>query len=548
MEEKYSLSNLEREALDDILDNPDAMITEKSLEQIKRKIAKIYGLKKYFGNSQILLRAKERDIDPLEHPWIASLNKKPARSISGVSIVAVMIPPKNSCPFDCAYCPVGENAPKSYIGHEPSTLRAISFNYDPFAITKYRIKQLRAIGHAANKIHVVVQGGTFLALPMDEQDRIMKGIYDGILSVDDENQAFDSILRPSSTLEEAIRLCETSKTRNVGTTFETRPDVCKPKHVDRMLNLGGTWVELGIQALSDRIYERVTRGHTIEDVKKAIQLSKDAGYKVSVHMMPNLLSKPEDDINYFQELFNNQDFKPDGLKIYPLLLLPSTKLYDDWKQGNLDPEPYSDEILVKTLAKIKDSLPEYTRIHRIQRDIPGKHVEGGLKLGNLRNIVKEYMASHGLECSCIRCREIGQVMNLNNYDAGEEISLLEENYQASGGKEWFLTYTEEKSRVLHGFLRMRFPSELAHRKEITNNTAIIRELHVYGQEVAIGNEPKKTIHAQHRGLGKNLLERSEEIAKINGFEKMVIISGIGARDYYRKYGYITEGPYVSKKI
>ncbi|MHA2339589.1 MAG: tRNA uridine(34) 5-carboxymethylaminomethyl modification radical SAM/GNAT enzyme Elp3, partial [Candidatus Hodarchaeales archaeon] len=371
---------------------------------------------------------------------------------------------------------------------------------------------------------------------------------DGILSVDDENQAFDSILRPSSTLEEAIRLCETSKTRNVGTTFETRPDVCKPKHVDRMLNLGGTWVELGIQALSDRIYERVTRGHTIEDVKKAIQLSKDAGYKVSVHMMPNLLSKPEDDINYFQELFNNQDFKPDGLKIYPLLLLPSTKLYDDWKQGNLDPEPYSDEILVKTLAKIKDSLPEYTRIHRIQRDIPGKHVEGGLKLGNLRNIVKEYMASHGLECSCIRCREIGQVMNLNNYDAGEEISLLEENYQASGGKEWFLTYTEEKSRVLHGFLRMRFPSELAHRKEITNNTAIIRELHVYGQEVAIGNEPKKTIHAQHRGLGKNLLERSEEIAKINGFEKMVIISGIGARDYYRKYGYITEGPYVSKKI
>lgn len=548
LEEKFKLSDLDRLALDDIIDNPEALTSKKSLEQLKRSIAKQYRLKRYFANSQIILRAKERDIDPLEHPWLANLNKKPARSISGVSIVAVMIPPKNSCPFDCAYCPSSENAPRSYIGHEPSTLRAINSNYDPFAITKLRIEQLRSIGHAASKIHVVVQGGTFLALHNEEQDRIMKGIYDGILAVDDKNQDYDTILRPSRSIEEAIHLCETSITRNVGTTFETRPDVCKPRHIDRMLKLGGTWIELGIQALSDEIYLKVNRGHTILDVKRSIQLVKDAGYKVSVHMMPNLLSKPEEDIKYFKELYKNQDYKPDGLKIYPLLILPSTRLYDDWKNGILDPEPYDDDTLVKTLATIKDSVPEYTRIHRIQRDIPGKYVEAGLKLGNLRNIVKDYMYDYEMRCSCIRCRELGQVMNLGNYTPGENITLTEESYSASNGKEWFLSFIEEHSRVLFGFLRMRFPSQNAHRSEITPSSAIIRELHIYGQEVVIGTKPKEAIHAQHRGLGKKLLERSEEIAKESGYDKMVIISGIGVRDYYRKYGYTLDGPYVSKKL
>jgi elongator complex protein 3 len=542
-ENQYNFSDEEKKAIDEILTIEEL----KDIEKSKRVVVRKYKLNRYPSNSQIIKRAKDlskaNEFEFDSHPWIKTLNKKPTRSISGVSIVAIMLPPNlgvskgfvGSCPFHCTYCPSAENAPKSYIGKEPSTLRAIGHNYDPYAITKGRIEQLRLIGHRANKIQLVLQGGTFLAMPEDEQDNVLKAIFDAITET------------RSESIYEAMTYMESSNTRCIGLTYETRPDFCKISHVDRMLNRLGTMVEIGVQTLSNDVLKIVKRGHKVNDVYEANKIARDAGLKITFHMMPNLYSTPEIDFDFFDELFTNEDLRPDGLKLYPLLVMPGTELYNEWKSGNF--KPYSDDELIETLAKIKNKIPEYTRIHRIQRDIPVKYVKGGLLLGNLRNIVKEYMLDHGMSCSCIRCREIGHNQNLKGYIAPEDSQLKLDilKYDCADGIEWFLSIVDPQTKVLFGFLRMRFPSPDAHRTEITKKSAIIRELHVYGKELEIKSSPLG-IHTQHKGLGRKLMAKAEEIALENGYEELLVISGIGVREYYKNLGYQQKGPYVSRKL
>jgi elongator complex protein 3 len=535
---QYIFTDDEKLALDELLAFP----TLKNFEQNKKKIVIKYKLNRFPSNSQIIKRARDLNIHD-NHPWIKHLNRKPTRSISGVSVVAIMLPPdlgtskgyKGSCPFSCAYCPSAENAPKSYIGKEPSTLRAINYNYNPYEITKGRIEQLRLIGHSANKIQVVLQGGTFLAMPEVEQDRVLKDIFNGIID------------QPANTIEEAMQLMETSENRCIGITYETRPDFCKQPHVDRILNRLGTMIEIGVQTLSNDVLKKVKRGHKVKDVYEANQIARDAGFKITFHMMPNLYSTPEDDIGYFSELFNNTDLKPDGLKIYPLLVMEGTEVFNDWKNGNFN--PYSDEELIDALAKIKNELPEYTRIHRIQRDIPGKYVSGGLHLGNLRNIVKDKMEEFHFNCSCIRCREIGIVQNQSNYlfPPKEDLELETFMYDSCGGKEYFLSIVDPLTRVLFGFLRLRFPSPDAHRPEITSTTAIVRELHVYGKELQIGGSPDRE-QSQHRGMGRKLMNEAEKLSIDNGYNELVVISGVGVREYYKKLGYFQKGPYMARNL
>lgn len=533
---QYDFSEDEKAALDEIL----SINEMKNVEQAKRIVCQKFKLDKFLSNSQIIKRAMNRDIFD-SHPWIQQFNKKPTRSISGVSIVAIMLPPdlgfskgfKGSCPFSCTYCPSADNAPKSYIGKEPSTLRAINHNYDPYAITKGRIEQLRLIGHSANKIQLVLQGGTFLAMPRSEQDDVLKGIFDAITEL------------PSENIYDSMKYMETSKNRCIGLTYETRPDYCKYSHVDRMLDRLGTMVEVGVQTLSDDVLKIVKRGHNIQDLYEANKIARDAGLKMTFHMMPNLYATPEDDRDYFNELYTNPNLKPDGLKIYPLLVMHGTELYKEWLSGNY--HSYSDEDLISMLAEVKNNLPEYTRVHRIQRDIPVKYVEGGLKLGNLRNIIKDHMKKHDMKCSCIRCREVGHNQNQNNYiiPKTSNLTLEIDDYESCDGKEWFLSIVDPKTRILFGFLRMRFPSTDAHRKEVTKNSAIIRELHIYGKELEIKILPMDS-DIQHRGFGKQLLIKAEEIATDNGYLELLIISGVGVREYYKKLGYFQKGPYVAK--
>ena len=367
------------------------------------------------------------------------------------------------------------------------------------------------------------------------QDEVLKDCFDAIIG------------QSTNNIEQALTELEYSERRLIGLTYETRPDFCKPKHIDRMLTRAGTMVELGVQSLSNDVLQIVNRGHDVTEVYRAVKNAKDAGFKVTLHMMPNLYATPHQDIEMFKELFSNPELKPDGLKLYPLLVIPGTEIYKEWKSGNF--EPYSDAELINALAQIKRYLPEYTRIHRVQRDIPVKYVEGGLLIGNLRNIVKEVMEQRGWSCLCIRCREVGHVRNLTGYQPPdkEQLRLETYEYEASGGIEWFLSVIDPATRVLFGFLRMRFPSLTAHRPEIGENTAIIRELHVYGTELEIGSNPRE-YHSQHRGWGKKLMQEAEIIAKEHGYSEILVISGIGVREYYKKIGYHQKGPYVAKKL
>ncbi len=519
--------------------NRGVIKSKKQLEHYKHVVCAKYGLKHVMSNTVILHATKRYPIT--EHSK-KLLIKKPARTTSGIAIVAVMTPPQNSCPWDCYYCPSAENAPRSYTGFEPSTMRSKQLGYDPFKVVRGRIDQLRKMGHPANKIHVVIQGGTFLARPRNEQEEFMIGVLDGI-SADDfpENPR-------SRSLEEAITRCELSHTRNVGITFETRPDVCMERHIDRMLRMGGTWVEIGVQTLSDEVLQRVNRGHDVATSIKAIQKAKDAGFKVTIHMMPNLFATPEEDVAMFGELFTNPDYRPDALKIYPTLTMPGTKLHEMWKNGEY--VPYSEEELIDALVKIKASLPPWTRIQRIQRDIPIQLVEDGIHHGNIRELIARELKQQGLRCRCIRCREIGHQMLKHGYQPPKkQPELVVRKYEASKGKEYFISFDDLDNDVIYGFLRLRFPSKEVHRPEMINErTALIREVHVYGQEVAVGHEPRSKANWQHRGLGKKLMATAEELALEGGYHHILVISAIGTRAYYRKLGYELEGPYMGKYL
>ncbi|MHA1448533.1 MAG: tRNA uridine(34) 5-carboxymethylaminomethyl modification radical SAM/GNAT enzyme Elp3 [Candidatus Hodarchaeales archaeon] len=509
------------------------ILHKKDLEQKKRELTRWLKLSRFPSNSNILQFLDPVDRESLTPEQMFILSKKPSRTISGISVVAVMTAPA-PCPGHCSYCPRGENAPQSYTGKEPAAMRGIQNEFDPYRQVKERIRQLKSIGHAANKIHLVIQGGTFLSTPESEQVAFMKGCLDAIND------------HLSKNFKEAVSLSEKAiNASNVGITFETRPDYCEEYHVKRMLELGGTWVEIGVQTLNDDILKKIKRGHDVEYTKRAFRIARDAGLKITAHMMPNLYSSPEEDIAMFKTLFNDDDLKPDALKIYPCLVLENTRLYTEWKEGTY--KPYDEKTVVEVLAKVKNELPPYVRIQRIQRDIPRYLIQYGVEHGNLREIVHRYMDKHGLKCRCIRCREVGLRMRKENMDPGLP-ELVTMKYRAADSVEYFLSYENRDLDVLFAFLRLRIPGPASIIPD-ADNSAIIRELHVYGKELAVGKSPDTDFSWQHKGLGAGLIKVAEEISLSSEDRKRLLVtSGLGTRNYYRKHDFSLEEPYMVKTL
>ena len=489
--------------------------------------SKELGLSEMPSNPFILAQTKKPSKKVLSF-----LTIKPTRSLSGVQVIAVMLPPFK-CLGKCIYCPSqmnGKEAPQSYTGFEPSTMRAQRHNYDAYKIVEGRAKQLDATGNFAEKIELIFQGSSFTALDKRKQISIIKKSLDAISG------------KKTKSFEESKLTAEKSKRRVVGITYETRPDICKEKEIDRLLDLAGTRVELGVQNPDDEIYKRIKRGHTVQDVKESTQLLKDSGFKVLYHLMPGLPgSNPKKDLKNFKKIFSDPDFMPDMVKFYPTLIMKNTQLYKEWKKGQF--KPMTEKQAIDLLTKLKPELPNWVRVMRVNRDIPSTIIEGGIKKTNLRQLVHAEMKAQGKECRCIRCREAG----LRSRDEPTKIKkakLKREYYDASGGREIFISY--ETKKALFGFVRLRIPSK-PFRKEITNKTALIRELHVYGKTLGVG---KKGESSQHKGIGKKLMSEAERIAKNEfGSEKMVVISGLGVKEYYRKnFGYKKDGPYMSKSL
>ena len=524
------LDSIFSKACDEITQN---LLTfdEPSKKEVKEEIKKIcakYSLERIPRNHEILSMAKESDFDKLRKVLL----KKPAKTASGVAVVALM-PKPYACPHGrCTYCPGGIefNSPNSYTGKEPSTLNAIENEYDPKLQITSKIDKLIAFGHDPSKMEIVIVGGTFLFMPKDYQENFIKSCYDALNGTDSKN------------LQEAKSNNEHAVIRNVGFTIETKPDYCKKEHIDSMLDYGITRIEIGVQSLQERVYEIVNRGHNYNDVLESFQISKDAGYKIVAHMMPGLPTMtPEGDIADFKKLFSDSQLRPDMLKIYPSLVIENTPLYEDHKQGKY--KPYSDEDMIKVLTEVKKNIPKWVRIMRVQREISPNEIIAGPKSGNLRQIVHQNLAKQGHSCKCIRCREAG----LSNKKSSEnDIKLSRIDYDSSGGKEVFLSY-EDKDESIYGFLRLRKPSFDAHRDEVGKDSCIVRELHIYGKSLKLGEKEENEI--QHSGLGKNLMKEAEKISKEEfDAKRILVISAVGTREYYQKLGYSLYGPYMSKTL
>ena len=450
---------ISREIIDYLLKNPDT--PRNKITNIKGKFGKKYKYPRVIKNAQILSSASKEELTIITR----ILKRRTIRTISGVSVIAIMTKPL-SCPGNCVYCPgegsqPNEKVAQSYTGHEPAAMRSINNNYDAFKQVQSRIRDLEAIGHIVDKIEIVCMGGTFLSSPLDYQEEFIKGAYEGVIGT------------RVGSLEAAKNLAEKSKRRLIGLTIETRPDYCSEPYVDTMLNYGTTRVEIGIQTVFDDVYKKVNRGHSTQDSINAIRIARDAGLKINAHIMPNLPgSDYSKDLKMFDYLFSSPDYRPDMLKIYPCVVIKGTKLYEWWKNG--DYKPYSLSELIDLISNVKQSIPSYVRIQRIMRDIPAFLIEAGCKKSNLRQLVHKRLEELNYKCNCIRCREYGITKKSEIIDKSifEDIKLYRYDYEASNGQEIFLSYENKKEEYLVAYLRLRKPSEYAHRLELNDGKTV----------------------------------------------------------------------------
>lgn len=501
------------------------------------------------------------------------LKKRSIRTLSGVAPITVMTAPLG-CPKNCLYCPSEKNMPKSYLSNQPAAMRAVLSDFDPITQTTTRLRALKRNGHNTDKIEIIILGGTWSAHPNSYQTWFMTKIFE-TCNVFDETSIVDhgytpydqakkiieekllkrtkvdkALYQPDDTelrkeLDKQQKINEMATNRIIGVTIETRPDHITPEEVARLRMLGVTKVEIGVQTIYQDISELNRRDQQVVDIQRATKLLKDAGFKVAYHMMPGMYgSTPERDISMFKELFSNEAYKPDFLKIYPCVVVKDSDLYNMYKQGDFT--PYSTEELVNVLVEVKKDIPRYTRIARLHRDIPSESIAAGCKVTNVREMIQKKLHEQNLMCACIRCHEPMKA----KADPTRAV-YNEEPIQAADAQEYFLTFNSPDEKYLYAFLRLRLPS--ASNKEVITtipelaNAAIVRELHTYGVLTPI-NDKGGTKAVQHMGFGRRLMAAAEERAVKNGVKKMAVIAGIGVRKYYKKLGYRLEGTFMVKDL
>ncbi|MBL8058857.1 MAG: tRNA uridine(34) 5-carboxymethylaminomethyl modification radical SAM/GNAT enzyme Elp3 [Anaerolineales bacterium] len=456
------------------------------------------------------------------------LQMKPVRTQSGVATVTVLTKPF-PCPGECIFCPTDARMPKSYLHDEPGAARAEAHQFDPYATTLGRLRALENIGHPTDKVELLILGGTWSYYPADYQEWFIKRCFDALNGAE------------AASLAEAQRLNEAAARRNVGLVIETRPDYVDAEEVRRLRAYGVTKVQLGAQSLDDRILELNRRGHSVAQTRQAVRLLRAAGFKLHLHWMPNLLgATPAGDRADYARLWSDPGLRPDELKIYPCALVREAELVQWWERGEY--RPYTDEELIDLLADCMTATPRYVRLSRVIRDIPAGHVVAGSTLSNLREVVEKQLAAEGRRCECIRCREVrGQPLT-------DELRLADEAYDTSAGREHFLSGVTAEDR-LAGFLRLALPTpEAAALTGLAElqDAAVIREVHVYGPVVRLGEAAQG--EAQHLGLGTRLIAEAERRARAAGYARLAVIAAVGTRGYYRRHGFELGELYMSKAL
>ncbi|MFB6127972.1 MAG: tRNA uridine(34) 5-carboxymethylaminomethyl modification radical SAM/GNAT enzyme Elp3 [Halolamina sp.] len=558
-EETETFRRVCEELVDRILDGE---VDRDGLESAKLDVCSEHSAPKVPTNGEILRHAPEGRREEVTEV----VRRKPVRTASGVSPVAIMTSPK-MCPHGkCLYCPGGPasefSSAQSYTGHEPAAARGKQNDYDPYGQVTLRLEQLRHIGHPVEKAELILMGGTMTARSHDYQEWFVKRALQAMNEYDTDAQPDPAEGRSFAQnpeeydfeyLEDVKARNESADVRNVGITFETKPDWCDPEQIDRMLDLGGTKVEVGVQTTYERINREMHRGHGTQASRDANRRLRDAAFKVGFHMMPGQPGMTREMcVEDFRRLFENPDWRPDYLKIYPTLVVRGTRVYDQWRRDDF--EPLDNDTAADLVAEAMAEIPKYTRLQRVQRDIPADFIDAGVWKSNLRQLAEQRAAERGYTLSDIRAREVGH----NDADPDpSDVELDVMTYEAGGGVEQFISFEDTERDLLVGFCRLRFPS-YSHAAEGPMNprdsvrreledAALVRELHVYGSPATFDGDDDGDW--QHQGYGRRLIRRAEDLAADAGFEKLAVISGIGVRPYYReKLGYRQDGPYVSKRL
>jgi len=469
---------------------------------------------------------------------LARIRLKPVRTLSGVTTVTVLTKPY-PCPGQCIFCPDEARMPKSYLSDEPGAMRAVEHNFDPYAQVKSRLETLEAVGHPTDKIELLILGGTWSAYRRDYQEWFVRRCFEAMNGPNPPSPPFPSREGGTGGLGLAHTLNETALHRDVGLAVETRPDEITPNELAWFRHLGVTKVQMGAQSLDDHILEINKRGHSAAETHRSVALLRAAGFKIVLHWMPNLLGATLDsDRLDFPRLWDG--LCPDEIKIYPTQLLENAPLYEYWRRGEY--QPYTQEELLALIADIKPTIPRYCRVNRVVRDIPSTHVVAGNKRTSLRQDIHAELRRRGTRCNCIRCREVrGQTV---------ETSALELNdlaYPADGAEEHFLSFVTLEDKIA-GFLRLCLPNADSPSTGLSDldGAAIIREVHIYGQSLPVGEEGNGA--AQHTGLGTRLLEEAEKIARAHGFQRMAVIAAVGTRRYYLERGFERGKLYLVKSL
>jgi elongator complex protein 3 len=474
--------------------------------------------------------------------------------------------------------------PKSYLSREPGAQRATQHAFDPFRQTLGRLRAYRNNGHRTDKVELIVLGGTWSSYPEPYQIWFVKRCFDALnvfpgaatdadpaaarkgcdfLDLEAEvdgartgageyNAIVGEHLRGQHAgrlvgdheraawedLEQAHRANELAATRCVGLSLETRPDHVDRAEVRRLRRLGATKVQVGLQSLQDDVLAKNARGHDVACTRRAMHLLRGAGFKLQAHWMPNLYgSDPVRDVADVRRLFDEADFRPDELKIYPCSLLPSAELMRRYHDGTF--RPYTESEVLHVVAEAMRAVPEYCRITRVFRDIPSTDIHAGIRSNNLRETVERRLRDRGERCRDIRARQIRRA--LGSDESFRPVSL---RYRTSVGEEVFLQSLSSQDELI-GFLRLSLPTTPADCDEI-RGAALIREVHVYGAVASYGErDPAKS---QHFGVGKELIARAEWLAREAGHASIAVISAIGTREYYRSLGYVRGDLYQYKPL
>ncbi len=466
---------------------------------------------------------------PFDQAVLERFRIHPVRTVSGVAPIAVLTGPY-PCPADCVFCPDAKGMPRSYLPEEPGAQRAVHARFDPFRQMAMRLQALEQEAHATDKVELLVLGATWSAYPKKYQEWFLRRTLDAMNG------------QPAATLAEAQRLNETAEHRSVGLVVETRPDYITMDEVRRLRALGVTKVQMGVQSLDDRILALNKRGHTVEDARRALRRLRLAGFKLHLHWMPNLLgATPESDRVDFTRLWDDPALRPDELKIYPCALIAGTELEEYYRRGEY--RPYTDEELVELLVACKTIIPPYCRVNRVVRDIPAGYIVAGSIASHMRQIVQREMKRRGLQCHCIRCREVrGERVH------ADDLRLDVTTYRTDATTEHFISNVTSRGRVA-GFCRLSIAAPEAPQEEILDElrgAAVIREVHVYGPALEIGAESRG--EAQHLGLGTRLIERAATMTKQAGLKRLAVIAAIGTREYYRRLGFELGELYMTREL